>query len=450
MSLFDYQESHVDALHKAINEPCLTAIDASDTGTGKTYTAAALAARSKWRVAVVCPKAVLISWHRVLTQFNVEIMGISNYELFKGGQWYLPNDSKLGDISATCPYMIRPLDKKSNIRWKELEPDMLFIFDEAHRCKNKATGNAKVLLSLADQPCRKLLLSATIADKPEFFAVFARMLNLINDVSEHRLFLKKLSVGPATTGLSYLKRTIAGAGAAPSMLQLHGIVFPLHGSRMRISDTKDHFQMNTVKAHSYKMDDDIRDEIKRQYAYISAVHTEAEAKELTATCRLAEIVRARQKIEALKVKTMAELVSDHLDNGDSVAVFVNYLDTMALLQDLLGVKCVIKGGQTTSERQGMIDAFNEDRERVIICQIQSGGVGISLHDTIGVHPRVSIISPSWSAQDLVQAFGRIHRAGGKTPCVQKIVYCHDTIEDTICSLINQKILNYSMLNDGRQ
>jgi superfamily II DNA or RNA helicase len=113
MSLFDYQESHVDALHKAINEPCLTAIDASDTGTGKTYTAAALAARSKWRVAVVCPKAVLISWHRVLTQFNVEIMGISNYELFKGGQWYLPNDSKLGDISETCPYMIRPLDMRN-------------------------------------------------------------------------------------------------------------------------------------------------------------------------------------------------------------------------------------------------------------------------------------------------------------------------------------------------
>jgi superfamily II DNA or RNA helicase len=441
MSLLSYQESHVASLEKALNDPCHVAIDASDTGTGKTYTAAGLAKKMGLRVVVICPKAVLIIWQRVLNQFGVEILGIANYELFKGGRWYT---DVLTDTKERCNYTNRTADK--SIEWKDLKGDMLFIFDEVHRCKNKATGNAKILLSLADQPCKKLLLSATIADKPQYFAVFAKMLDFIDDVNEFRLFLKRLHVGTAKDSKSYLQRM---KKIQPDMRQLHKMVFPAHGARMKIADLSDHFPNNKVIADTYKMDDDVVQEIKKQYEYISAVHTEAEAKESMASCPLTIIIRARQKIEALKVRTMTELVKDHLNNGNSVAVFVNYLDTMALLQHMLGVDCVIKGGQSTAERQSMIDAFNEDRERVIVCQIQSGGVGISLHDTIGVHPRVSIISPSWSAQDLMQAFGRIHRAAGKTPCIQKLVYCHDTIEEKICDIINTKLVNYALLNDGK-
>ena len=54
--------------------------------------------------------------------------------------------------------------------------------------------------------------------------------------------------------------------------------------------------------------------------------------------------------------------------------------------------------------------------------IQAGGVGVSLHDLHGGHPRMSIISPTWSGQDLKQVLGRIHRAGSKTPAIQKIVF----------------------------
>jgi superfamily II DNA or RNA helicase len=442
MSLFPYQQPHIDTLEKALNQSCRCAIDASDTGTGKTYAAAGLAKQMKLRVAVFCPKAVLIVWQRVLSQFDIEILGIANYELIKGGKWYT---DVIAGTKETCPYMIRT-SRKSPITWINLKDDMLFIFDEVHRCKNKVTGNAKLLLSLVDEPCKKLLLSATIADKPAYFAVFAKMLGFIEDIDEFRLFSKKLYIGNATTTTQYYNVT---KNAPTYMISLHRLIYPTHGSRMRINDLKGVFPDNRVIADTYIMDDDAVQEIKKQYAYIAAVHTEAQAKEDVAGCKLAEMIRARQKIEAVKVKTMAELATDHVANGCSVAIFVNYLDTMSLLQDLLGVKCVIKGGQTTAERQGMIDAFNEDRERMIICQIQSGGVGISLHDTIGDHPRVSIISPSWSAQDLMQAFGRIHRASGKTPCIQKLVYCHDTVEDVICKIINAKLVNYSHLNDGK-
>ena len=45
------------------------------------------------------------------------------------------------------------------------------------------------------------------------------------------------------------------------------------------------------------------------------------------------------------------------------------------------------------------------------------------------HPRMSIISPSWSGQEMRQTLGRIHRAGSKTPAIQKIVYVAQTYEE---------------------
>ena len=80
----------------------------------------------------------------------------------------------------------------------------------------------------------------------------------------------------------------------------------------------------------------------------------------------------------------------------------------------------------------------------------SGGCGISLHDTFGKFPRVSIISPTWSAQDLIQVLGRIHRAMGKSDCEQHIIFCKGTIEESVGNVIKQKISNIRLFNDGEK
>ena len=66
----------------------------------------------------------------------------------------------------------------------------------------------------------------------------------------------------------------------------------------------------------------------------------------------------------------------------------------------------------------------------------------------GEFPRHSIISPSYSAINLVQALGRIHRAEGKTPCIQKIVFAAGTIEERCCQRVQAKLDNLDLLNDG--
>ncbi len=56
-------------------------LDASDTGTGKTYTAVASCASMNKIPLVVCPKAVMATWKNVCKIFNVKTFFIVNYEI---------------------------------------------------------------------------------------------------------------------------------------------------------------------------------------------------------------------------------------------------------------------------------------------------------------------------------------------------------------------------------
>lgn len=424
MSLLDYQKSHVKALINAF-EYSNTAIDSSDTGTGKTYCACAVAQMLSLQPFVICPKSVISNWVKVMKEFQVDSYGISNYESIKNLTWYNGADGK----KERCPFLTY-IDE--TYTW-DLPSNCLVILDEAHRCKNKKTQNAQMVMALKGGKNKVMLLSATIADKPKFFGVFSYLLDFIPNVKLHNIFLKKLR---------------AINGEKPVMYLLHKRVFPRHGSRLKIADLGDKFPKNKIIADAYSMGEKIEKEIQEQYEYINIVSTEAKKLGEMANIRLVQIIRARQQIEALKLATMIELAKDHLDNDLSVVIFVNFTDSLSILAAELNTNCTIHGEQTLVERDRAIDLFQTNRERIIICQIQSGGVGISLHDVHGGHQRVSIISPSWSAQDLVQVLGRIHRAGSKTPALQKIVYCSNTIEEEICNLVQVKLINYSQLNDG--
>ena len=166
------------------------------------------------------------------------------------------------------------------------------------------------------------------------------------------------------------------------------------------------------------------------------------------------MLRARQKVELLKADTIIELATDFYEQNKSVVIFVNFIETLEYinkqLQHNLRTKqiSILKGGQSVKTRQEQLDLFQSDQHRVIIATIGTGKEGINLHDLHGRYPRVSLISPSWSAQDLIQALGRIYRAETKTKCLQYLIYCAGTIEDRICEIIQNKIKTINTINDG--
>ena len=71
-----------------------------------------------------------------------------------------------------------------------------------------------------------------------------------------------------------------------------------------------------------------------------------------------------------------------------------------------------------------------------------------MHDIHGNRRRISLISPCWSATDLTQALGRIHRAGGKSKSLQRIIYCAGGIEERIAEKLQRKLKDLEQINNG--
>ncbi|MCZ6910420.1 MAG: helicase-related protein, partial [Rickettsia endosymbiont of Ixodes persulcatus] len=365
-----------------------------------------------------------------MKHFKTPYYGISNYESMHNCRFYT---SKSDNNKIICKFVKRirikvvgkdnendystkeaeifSKRKISNFSyvWKNIPDDFILIFDEAHRCKNKKTLNSILLFTAANiNEMKILMLSATIADKPEKFAIAGYVLKLYPNIKKAANWILN-----ADTDYDH------------PMKGVHKLIFNEHGSRMKIKELGDLFPKNKIIAECYDMNNAV--EIEKQYKIIEEEIEKLKNKEESSGCALSRILYARMRIEQLKIPTIIELTKKLINEGSSVAVFINFSMTLQTIADELDTTCIIWGEQSLDDRNKNIDNFNKDQSRVIICNIKSGGVGISLHDTIGKHPRVSLISPSDSAQDIIQVLGRIHRANGKTPVHQHILYCKKTI-----------------------
>lgn len=112
--LLPYQIDHTNNLIHSLktHNRCL---DASDTGTGKTYTAAAVCALMHLKPLVICPKSVITNWTNVLTQFGVEYYGISNYESIQNCKMFA---SVSKNKKTDCPFV-----KRIEVILNPLDPD---------------------------------------------------------------------------------------------------------------------------------------------------------------------------------------------------------------------------------------------------------------------------------------------------------------------------------------
>lgn len=444
--LLSYQIPHFLQLEEVLKiNNCV--LDASDTGTGKTYIALALSYQLNLNPFIICPKSVITSWINAAKLFDVEIFGIANYEMLKSCKYYT---SKLEKVY--CPYMEKYMIPKNDNQRDEngkvpkiedfcfnLPKDTLVIFDEAHRCKNHKSITSRLLLSINRCQCKILLLSATISDKIDCFKPFGVVFGFYDDVKKFKMWIRKVKKSKV---IYYKDKDLTDDEITLDII--HDKVFPHKGSRMKIKELGDLFPSNQVISQSYMCAN--KDEVQKQYDIIKEAFEELKIKELRSNA-LGKLIRARMKIEMFKLPIMLDIIEEALDSKYSVVIFVNYIDTMNYLAHYFQTDCLINGQQTRQDRDDSIENFQSNKSNIIIAIIQAGGVGISLHDIHGDHPRMSIISPTWSGQDMKQALGRIHRANAKTPSLQRIIYCADTYEEQICMLIQQKLTNITAIND---
>lgn len=390
--------------------------------TGKTFSALACAVHLGKIPVILTPKSVIPSWVKACKHFGISEYLVYNYEAVKGGKHSF-------------------LTKKGDEYTWNLSDKYVIIFDEAHRCKNKTTLNAQMLYSSKEAKIPVIALSATIADNPSQMYAIGYVLGLFGNRAYTR-WLKSLQMyyDPSTYSYQYTKE---------SLLLLNKQVFPKRGHRISVKELGDLFPETRILPETFTVSETTQKRINQLYNIIDeAILSLREKEKNDSGHHLTEMLRARQEIELLKLPIFVELAQDSLEENNSVVIIVNFTETLNLLSQKLGTKCVVHGQQTAQEREKNIADFQSDKERIIIMNIRSGGVGVSLHDLNGNHPRVSLISPSWSAQDVVQAVGRVWRAGSKSSSIQKIVYCANTIEEDICDRMKSKIDNISTINEA--
>ena len=142
------------------------------------------------------------------------------------------------------------------------------------------------------------------------------------------------------------------------------------------------------------------------------------------------------------------MIEDAIADGFSVALFVNFTETLNAASARLKTNCIFDGKTPDKVRDRNVELFQDDKERVILVNIQSGGVGLNLHDLNGKFPRMSIISPTFNPVPMRQTLGRIWRDDAKTKSIQRIVCVANTVEEIVCDNVQQKLDNLDTLNDG--
>lgn len=382
---------------------------------------------------------------------------------------------------ALCGKKPKPKPRK-RLPTFHLPPRTLVVLDEVHRAKHTSSQTCALLLALVDavargKQCRMLLLSATLSDRLAYFAPFGVALGLYRAPTEFRRWLTlEKTLHPVLGGDAYASAehlaehdegagTGTGAGAGgfvltlkigksesveetQDLLAINRALYPTHASRIRTADLGDAFPKNQVVAQAYFLDK--HDEVDAAYEDIRKINArlgELKTKEERSS-GFAAIIRRLMRVELLKAPIFVEQVRDAVASGFSVVVLVKYKATLLEIAGALGgLKCLVHGGQTLEERNKNIADFQANRVYVLLGNISAAGTGVSLHDLHG-RPRISLISPPWSAVEIQQALGRICRAGSKSPALQRIVFVDGTCERDVCDTLKAKLVNLKALNDA--
>ena len=564
--LLPYQIPHKLQMLEAINIR-KRVLDASDTGTGKTYVAIALCKELGLEPFIICPKPVIPVWDGVCKFYNVNYFGISNYEMLKNCRYYTkdylptkcpymdkiidgivdegdkktnkadkadkidravksdkPNDknkniinarlkkfglknvidsksdlkkfdklnisdnsfdssdsdsnsesdnlSEFGDVIDKLKKVKKNKKKKCNVSFVFYLPsNVMIIFDEAHRCKNTSSMTSKLLEGFNQCENKIMILSATITDKIKCFAPFGMFFGFYQSTKQFKMWIKKEIIYERIRNSS--KKLNNSSNSSNSSNQsnsnssdtiiaeacelkiIHNKIFPQYGSRMKVKELIEAklFPETQIQADCYYLENHI--EIDKLFHEINTAVLNYSVKELYAE-QLARLIYCRQRMEMLKMPIFFDLIEEGLSNGHSIVTFVNYVESLNYIcyhmKNTLKSKynseiSVIVGGQSIKEREENLNNFQSNKTRLIVIMIQAGGVGLSCHDVHKTHPRIAIISPTWSGDQMKQVLGRVHRSGG-TSSIQKIVYVAKTYEEKICALIKDKLSVIDGINDG--
>ena len=423
------------------------AFDASPTGTGKTYCASWIAKNYGSFVVVICPKSVQKNWFDTLKSFGIDNPIVMTFErLVRGNTNYYTYDMSV--------YLNRTNWWKSLGITVNFPSNSLVILDEVHKCKGQKSLTGECLVAIKNAGHKLLMLSASAATNVTEMKAFGYV-TLLHSGYGFYDFCKDNGVAFNRFGLGTWDANLQKC--KEGMVRIHNTLFNTLGcaNRMNRKDFGNIFPDNQVIADGF--------DLGSNTAKLQSVYNEMEYELMNldessmeySEHHFAIIMKARRQSELLKVPAMVSWIEDMYDEGVSPVVFINFRETLEAIEKRLdsakysGKIAKIVGGQTQKQRDNEIEQFQSDTKRICLVMVAAGSASVSLHDLNGNYPRSTLINPSYSAINTLQALGRCHRANGKTPVIQRFFFANGVeIEEKMRKRVNLRLTNLDSLNDG--
>lgn len=432
-------------------------MDFSRMGTGKTFVTSKISEVCNLPLFVVCPVSTMNVWQQ-MKEYGVNIVFMISYQSLRGTDKYPPKH----------PYLTRETEIKIDKNGAEIKKaifsatdefiklvnqGILLIFDEGQSIKNQSdqTKAARALSSVIRAPSKCGFISGSPYDKEEHSENVLRLLSILHQ--------KRLVWSNPSTGQSVPK------GIIDVMMYCKSLDNEKTMSIVKdYTETLDNISMSTLKARSlchHLFIDVIKDHLSSEMmpeespfklhmeeAYICISDEEIEDLQ-TAIQDLAQATRfngrdvdtkgiqwgavtnSLQSIDIAMVPPITRFVKTILNEKSTdnklnkVIISVTYIEAIDRLMESLREynPLFIDGSVKADERNSRVNLFNSDpKHRVFISTIRTGGISISLHDTVGDFPRHMVVIPTYSIIDIYQALGRIHRTGLQSDASFYMIY----------------------------
>lgn len=164
--------------------------------------------------------------------------------------------------------------------------------------------------------------------------------------------------------------------------------------------------------------------------------------------RVADLMRTAY---ALKEKSLLQWVEDFLDSGNKLLLFAWHRDVVDLLVESLKKYHPVKiyGGISVASREEAKTTFiQDDGCRIMVANIQAGGVGIDGLQKVCNH--VAFAEFSHTPLDHRQAEDRLHRGGQDLPVTSYYLIAPGTVDDDSVEVLDDRAQMLDNALDGHK
>lgn len=442
---YDYQKKGIQYMveHKRT-------FNGDDMGLGKTFQSiAAVSIAKAYPCLVVCPAAMKMTWKREFMKFigkNAVILDNENKDNWQ--QMFITGTCNvfITNYESVKKFFIRRI-KGNRISVKNLVVDQrasifkTVIIDESHRVKNSSCHYAKYLEAICKGKEYIFMLTGTpVVTRVRDLVQQLKVMGRIDDFGGATRFISRFCSSSVTNeelGLlnSLLWRTCYFRREKTLVLK----ELP--------EKIRQYYSCELTNRKEY--DSAEQDLVRYLKKYKDA--SDDKLKTLIANEAIVKIGVLRQISAEGKISEAKKIIADYISAQKKVIVFTAHKSIASKIKQSFPDAVTVTGSDSPEQKQKSVDSFQNDTEcKVIIVNIQSGGVGI----TLTAASDVLFVEMPWTSADCDQCECRAHRNGQKNVVTCVYLLGKNTFDERMYDLIQKERSTSSIItgavNDTRE